>query len=79
MVWERREGNCVCSMLSEFFCARSDRCVFLGAWSGLALVLSHAAVHGWIKYALNKWYVSYFPPRTASHVQDCALSNRAAN
>jgi len=49
------------SMLSEFFCARSDRCVFLGAWSGLALVFSHAAVHGWIKYALNKWYVSYFP------------------
>ena len=45
-------------MLREFFC--SERCVFVGAWGGLFLVLAHACVHGWVKFALNEWYGTFY-------------------
>lgn len=47
-------------MLREYFCVRNERCVFAGAWGGLLLVLGHAAVHGWVKFALNEWYRGFY-------------------
>jgi putative ATP-binding cassette transporter len=46
-------------MLKEFFNAPS-RCVRCVAWGGLALVLAHAAVHGWVKFSLNAFYRSFY-------------------
>lgn len=48
-------------MFSQFFCTLySDRCVASVAWLGTILVVAHAAVHGWIKYAINDWYRSFY-------------------
>jgi peptide/bleomycin uptake transporter len=47
-------------MLKEFFCRRESLCTLLVAWGGLVLVLAHAAVHGWIKFAVNAWYKKFY-------------------
>jgi peptide/bleomycin uptake transporter len=47
-------------MLREFFCRREGPCTLLVAWGGLLLVLAHAAVHGWIKFAVNAWYKKFY-------------------
>ena len=46
-------------MLREFFCAREPRVLCI-AWGGLLLVLAHAAAHGWIKWAVNGWFKSFY-------------------
>ena len=56
-------------MLHEFFLKRAVR-VFgqhgsgawqlAVAWGGLAIVLAHACIHGWIKYQVNAWYRSFY-------------------
>jgi len=43
-------------MFNQFFCG----CGSVVAWSGLLLVVGHAAVHGWIKYAVNAWYRDFY-------------------
>ena len=47
-------------MLREFFCRRESACTLLVAWGGLLLVLAHAVVHGFVKYAVNSWYGDFY-------------------
>lgn len=48
-------------MFSQFFCSPSTEYdSFFIAWIGAVLVVSHAAVHGWIKYAVNDWYRHFY-------------------
>jgi peptide/bleomycin uptake transporter len=47
-------------MLKEFFCRRESVCTLFVAWGGLVLVLAHAAVHGYVKYAINLWYKEFY-------------------
>lgn len=43
-------------MIREFFCG-SKRYI---AAAGLILIFSHAAVHAWLKYAVNEWYGAFY-------------------
>lgn len=47
-------------MLREFFCRRESLCTLLVAWGGFVLVLAHAGVHGYVKYAINLWYKEFY-------------------
>ena len=46
-------------MFWQFFCAPQARVVAV-AWLGALLVLGHAAVHGWVKFAVNAWYRDFY-------------------
>ena len=48
-------------MFSQFFCecGWSSHSAIV-AWFGTLLVVGHAAVHGWIKYAVNAWYRDFY-------------------
>ena len=45
-------------MLVEFFWATASR--FAVAWGGLLVIVAHALVHGWVKFALNDWYKEFY-------------------
>jgi peptide/bleomycin uptake transporter len=48
-------------MLSEFFCScRSDSGVAAIAWVGALVIVAHAVIHGYVKYAVNSWYGSFY-------------------
>ena len=48
-------------MFSQFFLSiKLDQNSFFVAWIGAVLVVSHAAVHGWIKFAINDWYRHFY-------------------
>ena len=47
------------TMFSQFFCA-ADRNPRIVAWAGALVVVAHAAVHGWVKFALNRWYRFFY-------------------
>lgn len=48
-------------MLKEFFVGSGSvggaRFV---AWGGVAVIIAHAVVHGWVKYAVNDWYRTFY-------------------
>ena len=46
-------------MFGLFFCAH-NWFALLVAWLGALLVVAHAAVHGWVKYAINDWYRDFY-------------------
>ena len=46
-------------MLGTFFGA-NDVVTLLVAWLGALLVVAHAIVHGWVKYAINEWYREFY-------------------
>jgi len=49
-------------MLSQFFLepATRDKFQLLVAWGGVVVLIGHAVVHGWVKYAINEWYGAFY-------------------
>lgn len=55
-------------MLREFFLKGAVRpfgsqertCQGVIAWGGLLVIVAHACVHGWVKFAVNRWYRDFY-------------------
>jgi peptide/bleomycin uptake transporter len=48
-------------MFNQFFCeCGSSPSSTVVAWLGTLLIVGHAAVHGWVKYAVNAWYRDFY-------------------
>ena len=45
-------------MWRQFFCVSSNQSIF--AWFGVFVLLVHAFLHGYVKFAINRWYRTFY-------------------